>query len=589
MTTDQQEHYSKLEEISNNHSIMLDTTIAGGGKTIFPLVFSHRKQLRRVIVFCHGTLHVKHWLKHKELHDSPIINIITYDQLRGSSSVQQPGGRERLQHGLLTRLYGDTYEPSDLFKMYVEEGGLLIICDECHLIKNEDCGKTEAVKTLTRYLVHRNTMEPYPISRSYVYFSSMTPFDDMDHVINFGYLSGVIRSNSLYDRETGAFTGIMDLYHYCNYFDNTRTAAIWGTSDVKIENIKEIAYRLLADVYLRLVSSFVKDCHKNFSSKQSIYYAYFDVEEIGVELMKRSLEMIKSKPKNTSEKLIQDMVRNQESNLINNFNKMNISIPMLSSLSESKKSYDLDFEFAKITNNSGPPLRDRSGVMYGTMTSQSIKTYYASLKFIQHIFNTVPNVKVVVFLNYKESVDIIMRFLSHLNPVAITGEYNCNEVVRNSIIEKFQQPNLDSRLILLMSQIGSDGIELDDKDGNFPRVSIGLPDFYNSRYFQCPGRTYRRFTKSNSLYFFIMINSPECSEESLDKSINTKSKIMIDTLKHNEIIPPMNFDKIYNPDKINITELLETAGKRREIQDDPSKSSFKKIVKIISCSMAKNF
>lgn len=600
MTSDQCEHYNRLDYISIGHNTIVDTTIAGGGKTIFPLVYSHRKDIKRIIVFCPGTLHQKHWDHHREMHHSPIINIITYDHLRGSTVVEIPGSKAALPHGLLYRHYGDVYEPTELFKTYVEEGGLLIVCDEFHLIKNEDCGKTRAVKTLTKYLAIRNMIQPIPMSRSFIYFSSMTPFDDPDHVINFAFLSGIIRSPSLYDKETGNLTGLLELYQYCNYYDPMRTANIWGTSEVRLDNVKEMAYRLISDVYLTLVSSFVRDCHKNFLSKQSIYYAYFDIEPIGIELMKRALGMIKSRPKNTSDlsegadRFLQDAMARQQNKAINIFTEKGMNVPIIPTIYNYNKKeeipdYIVQEEFKKITNNSGVELNNRSGVMYGTMTTQSIKTYYISLRFIQHIFTSVPNVKVVVFLNYKESVDIIMRFLKYLNPVSITGDHTCTESVRNSIVAKFQQPNLESRLLLIMSQIGSDGIELDDVHGNFPRVSIGLPDFYNSRYFQCPGRTFRRFTKSNSLYFFIMVNSEECNEESLDRSINNKSKVMIETLRNNEIIAPMDFEKIYNPDKMDINKMLLEAGQYKKKAENKSIATIDPIIKIKECSIIKSF
>lgn len=599
MTSDQDEHYNRIDYISCSHTSIVDTTTAGGGKTIFPLVFSHRKNIKTIIILCPGTLHQKHWKTHVDLYGIKNVIILTYDQLRGSKKPEKVGDRLSLSHGLLYRHYDNVYEPTEKFKRDVEEGGLLIVCDEFHLIKNDDCGKTIAVKTLTKYLAIRNMTPPYPPSRSFLYFSSMTPFDDPDHVINFGYLSGVIRSDSLFSKEYNMWTGLLELYQYCNYFDPMRTATIWGTSEIRVENAKDIAYRLLTDVYLRNVSSFVKDCHKNFLSKQSIYYSYFDISPLGVELMKRSLAMIKGKPKahqdvNNSNKFLQEALLQQQRMVMNNFTERGINVPVILPVVNNDKTCSIpeqlvQNEFMKITTNPRVDLNNRTGVMYGTMTSQTVKTYYAVLEFIEHVFRSVKNVKVIVFLNYIESVDIIMKFLPHLGPIAITGDHACTEQVRNNIVEKFQRPNLDSKLLLIMSQIGSDGIELDDTDGNYPRVSIGLPDFYNSRYFQCPGRTFRRFTKSNSLFFFIMINSDECLEESLDKSINNKSKVMIETLRNNEIIAPMDFEKIYNPNKMDINSMIINAGQYKKNNENSISKITVPIIKIKSCSVIKSF
>lgn len=599
MSQDQEEHYNKLQTISNCHSTMVDTTVTGGGKTIFPLVFAHRNNIKKIIVFCPGNLHQRHWERHRDLYNSPIIKIITYDQLRGSIVVENEGDKILLSHGLLYRSYGDSFEPTELYKYYVEEGGLLLVLDEFHLAKNEDCGKTKAVKTLTKYLAIRNMINPLPLSRSFIYFSSMTPFDDPDHVINFGHLSGIIRSDSLIDKETNNPTGILELQQYCSHFEPSKTSLICNNL-IRVDNVKEIAYRLISDIFLRMVSSFVKDCHKNFTSKQSIYYSYFDIDKMGIELMKKALGMIRiksrSQVKNDNQdknKGIHDVILKQQMDAINKFSLQGANIPVIPSINQTvnKNQFtddELNTEFRKITNNNTNDLNSRTGIMYGTMTTQSIKTYYITINFIQHIFMNVRNSKVVVFLNYKESVDIITRLLSHFNPVAITGDVSCNESVRNSIVERFQEPNLNVRLLLIMSQIGSDGIELDDTHGNFPRISIGLPDFYNSRYFQSPGRTLRRYTKSNSLFFFIMVNSDECLEESLDKSINNKSKVMIETLRNNDIIAPMNFEKIYNPDRLDLNVLLENAGKIQQ-NNTTNQVQNRPVVQIKTCSIVKSF
>lgn len=562
---DQKDHINKVLTIGQNHPVILDTTIGGGGKTLFALFYAYVMGITRIIVFCPGSLHVAHWNKHKNRYGCPIINIITYDTLRGSKPIIDENSRELLNHGYLIKLPNDEYEVSDLFKWYVEEGNFMIIIDESDSVKN-DSGKTKATKTCTKYLTIRNMSYPPPKNRSYVYFCSMTPFDEPEHLINFAYLTGVIKNDSLYDKDKFKATGAEELYQYCRYFYPKESDMIWGTCDIKLRNVNEIAYKLMTDVYLKMISSFAKDCQKNFLSKQTIYYAFFDFEpedeEIGLKLMNVALNMIKAPVKNNNE--ISSSANKFLTDAMNHQNIQNSDLLQIDNTNNDKYDMELGKKFYEITNGYQPPLRNRSGVMHGMATSQSIKTYYAGIKFIKHIFNTVRNVKVIVFVNFKESLNMIMNNLAYLNPVSITGESNCTEDIRNAIVSKFNEHNLELRLLLIISQIGSHGIELDDVYGDIPRVSIGFPDFFNTRYSQCPARTLRRFTRSNSLFFFIFMNDDKCNEESVKKSIRNKSKIMEDTVRQNGIIPPVYFERINNPHTLDINLLLQNAGMKNQ-------------------------
>lgn len=639
LSDDQTEHCNRCSTIALNHSAILDTTIGGGGKTLFALYFAYVKGITRILVICPGTLHVAHWTRHSDKYGSPIINIITYDSLRGSKPVTDIYGKDPLSHGYLNKLYNGEYEISDLYRWYIEEGNFMIIIDESHSVKN-DSGKTEAVKTLTNHLTVRNMTFPYPKNRSYVYFSSMTPFDEPEHVINFAYLTGSIRSDTLYDKDKDKPTGAEELYQYCRHFSPRESDIIWGTCDVKLRNINDIVYRLMTEVYLKLMSSFAKDCQKNFLSKQSIYYAYFDFdpcdEDEGLELMRTALDMIKAPVKslgnmsNGANRFLNDAIQQQQNILIQSFNNMSVDIPKIEILRNTspalgmyrsytpptlgiavqndyniptisstyipqiplinapKKIFDLGSKFNEMTGGADPPLKDRSGVMLGMTTVQSIKTHYATLKFVRKIFETVRNVKVVIFLSFKESLRMIMRNLAYLNPVSITGEHNCTEDVRNNILAKFNEDNNNYNLLLIISQIGSDGIELDDKFGNRPRIGIAYPDFFNTRFSQCPARILRRFTMSNSLFFFIFMNQNKCHEESVTKSIKNKSKIMDETIRQNGLVPPVYYEKIENPDRLDLNNLLKNAG-MQTLKTEIVGQVTANVIQIKKCSVSKTF
>ena len=561
LSSDQITNFNRINNIiAPNHPVILITSQTGAGKTIDAINFIITNNIKRVIIICNNSLQYEHWRNHCVKYEIKAYTIITYDSLRGTRTILH-NGKNMITHGLLYKI-GDNYEPTETFKLWVEDG-ILLICDECHLIKNE-CGRSSAVKSLSRYITFRSQIEPKPLNKSWSLFLSMTPFDLPEHAINFIKICGIMRSDTLYCKETDRPKGITEIYNYCNRFDPDKTANIWGTFDVKSKNVNEIAYRLIYEIFLRLISSFTENCNINYLSKQSVYYAYFDIHQEGIEMMKRGLTMIKAPIKNKN-----------DLQLIKN------NITPTDSIDE------INQRFNNITLKS--KLTERDGVIHGMITTQSVKTFYSLLGFIQYIFTSVPNSKIIVFLNYKEAIDIIMRYLSNYGPVKITGDHECTDVVRNEIRSKFNEPNLESRLLLIISQVGSDGIELDDKDGNYPRIGIGFPDFYYSRFFQCPGRLFRRYTKSNSLFFWCLVNSEECAEESVFKSINNKSKTMQETLQNNQIIPPIYYEKIVNPHLLDLNKLLKNAGIRDIKQDEPVGLKENKIIKIAKSSVCKKF
>lgn len=581
LSADQIVHFNRVNnEIAPNHPVILNTSQTGAGKTIDSIEFIRRNNIKRVIIVCNNSLQYEHWNDHCIRYQIPAYTIITYDTLRGTKTYMV-NGKPMITHGLLYKI-GDDYEPTETFMLWVEEG-LILICDECHLIKNE-CGRSNAVKALSRYITIRSMTQPLPLKKSWSLYLSMTPFDQPEHTINFVQVCGIMRSDELYDKVNDRPKGIMEIYNYCNHFEPSKTANIWGTFDVKSKNVHDVAYRLIYEILLRLISSFAKNCHVNYLSKQSVFYAYFDILPEGIEMMKRGLDMITTAPnKNKSQQYTNELALIRNGVLPQNY----MNGELLPGNQVTGQIDKIDQMFNSITLKSR--LNNRDGVVHGMITTQTVKTFFSLLGFIDYIFKTVANSKVVVFLSYKEAIDIIMRYLPQYGPVKITGDVECTDEVRNSIRARFNEPNLNCRLIIIISQIGSDCIELDDKHGGFPRIGLGFPDFYHSRFFQCPGRLFRRYTKSNSLFFWCLVNSEECPEESVFKSINSKSKTMEETLQNNEIIPPIYYEKIVNPHTKDLNQLLKNAGVISVRPKEPEGLKEHKVIKITKSSVFKTF
>jgi len=79
---------------------------------------------------------------------------------------------------------------------------------------------------------------------------------------------------------------------------------------------------------------------------------------------------------------------------------------------------------------------------------------------------------------------------------------------RNDIIDKFQEPNSDIRVLIISTGVGSTGINLDDtsEGGLYPRFMFYMPDYYVIEMIQVFGRVDRIKTTSPSYCFLIYAN-----------------------------------------------------------------------------------
>jgi hypothetical protein len=143
------------------------------------------------------------------------------------------------------------------------------------------------------------------------------------------------------------------------------------------------------------------------------------------------------------------------------------------------------------------------------------------------ILTKVPNSKVGIFVNYSSSIEKLNDLLATYNPVLLHGSITKEK--RQVNIEKFQEPNLNYRVIIANLQVGSTGIDLDDKTGNYPRFALGSPNYIIQNLHQLTYRFLRRDTMSQANFRFVY---GKCGrkEVSILNALARKSKVMKETL-----------------------------------------------------------
>lgn len=541
LTKTQQMHAENGFRIFTEHKKFLDTSCTGMGKSIIFIWMMIQLKPKNIVMVCPKSM-IDTWKNYNKLYKLNFLNVISYECLRGVSTNET----SLLKHSFLIRNKDKTFAITDYFRSLVEEG--VILCfDESQKMKNS-CDQQKSACELNRYIMQRYQMQPPLKTFSGCYFISTTPFDKQEHCLNFLSTSGIILTDAISDPKTKELTGLYQLKSYCSYINLKKTNQIWGTSEISFKQSIKLAYKLTTEIILPSLTSFIlADKEDEILAKQSVYYSHSQVPAIAEEIAV------------LGDKMIHTSVGN---------NTLNITT-------------ELNDKYKEITH--GNSLTGRMGITHGQITLHSIKAYYCIIPLAKQALAQIPNCKITIFLDFVETVNIVSRELDKYGVVVITGE--TKEEDRITLREKIQEPNLDKRILVTMNQVSSIGLEFDDQHGGFPRVGISIAGYNISNMIQATGRISRKKTITNSLFFFVkFLTSNTAVESSVENNITEKSKVFEETLKNNGIIPPSTFENIESPEKYNMLDLINNAGK----QVIPEKPVYaKKIINVVRSDISK--
>lgn len=513
LTDEQVVNVNRLVNILYEVGAACDFSFTGRGKTPSFCQIMKQMEIQIVILICPKSI-VEQWKAHFSLYSINFL-IITYETLRGINVTENT----TLQHNLLIRTPDGSFYVTDYFRHLVENNSIVVAFDEFQNLKNK-CDKQKAATALAQYIEHRRRIFPinHFIGR---YYMSATPFDKEEHVINFNTTSGLIISNSIVDLKTNSLEGLFQLRELCLKLDINLTNRIWGMYEVKPNNAENIAYELNKDIILPRICSFIKEPLISESKKQRIYYNYVNIPKIAEDTIKIGDSFIHSR------------------------SAINIS-PEIN-------------QFYSWLIQEESPLNNRNGITHGQIVKQTVMAKYGIVPYVFQAMNQVPNVKIVIFLSYKEAIGVVARNLQMFNPIVITGDDKIE--VREKLKTEFQEHNLNRRILITMNQISAVGVEFDDTHGNFPRIGFSIPTHIITDAVQSPGRLDRKRTMSNSLFFLAKIRCEENLQFSVEKSTEEKSKILTQTLRNSGILPPNCFETIENLENYNLLELLQNIDK----------------------------
>lgn len=192
--------------------------------------------------------------------------------------------------------------------------------------------------------------------------------------------------------------------------------------------------------------------------------------------------------------------------------------------------YDIDKEDIKIVNMAFEKITD------GLSKIKSKHKVFEKAQVLKDINKARQNLEIIKipifednireYLDNNYSVVVFVNFTRTLMTLSNIFKTDCllygdlSTIQRDKNIEDFQSNK--SRLIISNIKIGSEGIDLNDKNGNYPRVSLISPCFSAIKLTQALGRIYRTDSKSPALQRIIYC-AGTC-EEVICNRVNEKLK-----------------------------------------------------------------
>ncbi len=427
----QNDHYLRICDILNQHRIAFDLSPMGAGKTYITCKYMQTHPCDNMYIICPPMLKSK-WIKVTSEYGIPAI-IYTYNEI-GGTKLKQPNHNmlrrddlietQQIHNGYpgetrdieIVRYYATDY----LMEMASKPGGLFVAFDEIQCLRNESSNATRACRAIM------NTI--WDAGVNCMLFISGTPFDKEKQFVTMYRNIGIQKSPQLYEPLTGSYTGYKEILSFVDSIVQTNKQKQVVNRDYKYlisRNIHAI-HKVLFDMFLKIFKPILTS---TITMPNVITVASITNQNVFYDLH--------GQDKDICEKSITKMLE-------------------------------------IIDNNDNVVGQARIELFKSMVLLESAKINTFAEE-VHHVLSTIPNAKVVVALSYSDSIHELANKLTTWNPLILNGDLSRKN--KDTYISLFQQPSTARRLLIGNINVISTGIDLDDKNGNYPRYVFVNPNF----------------------------------------------------------------------------------------------------------------
>jgi len=459
-------HVKNLMNVLLKNNSVIDTSPTGRGKTYVAATICRFWKMRPVVICPPGV--VKTWEKVLRLYEVEPLEIISYHSLAGTKSRDSASHflkRQNLENG------EHIFEVTEEYAQLVENERVMLIFDEAQTMKNMSTYYEAALALSWTITNTANAETKVSKKKSRVLIISASPGDSEKHVLPLLTLSGIVRSLDLYNydrsnKET-VKTGFLHLENWCRERDVELTDDIVFSRTFTTKTAVGLAF----DLFRHIVAPYLiraMDPLPFVAKTQNGFYLIDDDEEAiladAIRQLGRAIEAIK------------DGIHSSEG-------LGNVIVAMKG------------IETAKI------------GIF---------------IRLARSILRKNPNAKVVIFVNFLETLKTIEAALSEFNPLVANGSVPPQK--RSRLVDQFNEANNNNRVFLGTTACCKEGISLHDTHGGFPRTHFISPTFKFIEIYQSLGRCARQGTLSE-VFISLVYGNSATNDELMKQELNYFQKL----------------------------------------------------------------
>jgi len=454
-------HFERIKQILQKFYFYVDGSEMGTGKTYVATAVAKHYNLPCIVV-CPLAAR-KTWVDVLGTYGVGVYNlpetggVLTYDTLRTRKGLQP-------KHGLLSRSEGSPVQffGTEMLRKIIE-AGVLIIFDECQKLKNTSA-QFLAAKEVVRQIYAFG-------SKSRIALLSGTVMDKAVHAVNFLRMVGFINHRNLYTKIRGKpeMKGVSELYEWSMRIDPVGTQKFLEQNPFKYNSNEAIdhVFALFSDVIRPKIMSIMQRNPTSAIKDVKNGFYYMDKEDV----------------KNY------ELAINQLSSVLRYNPETGAIIQKSGSMGAVTNALVL-IQCSKV----------RAMIRVAKETLAKISTNEKGEKITP---------KIVLFADYYEVINEILKELKEYSPVELTGRIS--EKKRNSTIDAFQMPSSDVRVLVGNPLVGGLAVSLHDTTGLFPRYMYVMSGYRANELHQATGRIYRDGVVGTAYirFFYGLSGTPE--------------------------------------------------------------------------------